>query len=366
MEISVIGYPKAGKTTVFNALTQGHAETASYSTGALRPNVGVAKVPDSRLGVLADMYHPVRVVSAEVQYADIPGLPEGFGASVGIHGELLNLLQRADALLHVVRGFDNPGMPPAKGAESPAVAVPGMDLELAAVDLGILERRAARLQAMEKGAKPQERAALAQEQALLERLRASLEQDVPVRDQELSPAESKLLGNYQLLTAKPLLVVLNLGDDDAGNLLSRERELGEEFVASGVGVAAICGRIEMELAELDEEEQQEFRTSLGLAEPGRDLVIQASYRLLDLVSCLTTGPDEVRAWTIPRSTPAVTSARRIHSDIERGFIRAEVVTYDDLVACGGLPGARKRGLLRQEGKTYPVQDGDVVNFLFNV
>ena len=187
-----------------------------------------------------------------------------------------------------------------------------------------------------------------------------------MRDQELSPAESKLLGNYQLLTAKPLLVVLNLGDDDAGNLLSRERELGEEFAASGVGVAAICGRIEMELAELDEEEQQEFRTSLGLAEPGRDLVIQASYRLLDLVSFLTTGPDEVRAWTIPRSTPAVTSARRIHSDIERGFIRAEVVTYDDLVACGGLPGARKRGLLRQEGKTYPVQDGDVVNFLFNV
>jgi GTP-binding protein YchF len=366
MEITIIGYPKTGKTTVFNALTQGRAETTSYTTGTLKPNIGVAKVPDPRLGVLAEMYHPERVVFAEVQYADIPGMPEGFGASVGIHGELLNLLQRADALVHVVRDFSDPGIPTAKGGESPEVAIPGMELELTVVDLGILERRMERLRATEKGAKTQERAALQREQALLTRLTEALEQSLPVRDQELSQEERKLVANYQLLTAKPVLVVLNLGEEMAQDLTTREQEFRDRFDRPGVGAAALCGKLEMELAELADDERQEFRTSLGLAEPGRDRVIQASYRLLDLVSFLTSGPDEVRAWSVFKDTPAMESAGRIHSDIARGFIRAEVVSFNDLVACGSTAEARKRGLLRQEGKTYPMQDGDVVNFLFNV
>jgi hypothetical protein len=366
MEISIIGFPKAGKTTVFNALTRGHAATAAYTTGSLKPNIGVVKVPDPRLQSLAAMFQPESVVPAEVQYADIPGLPEGFGAGIGIHGELLNLLQRADALLHVVRAFPDPAVPWPSAVKSPEEAAQGMGMELAVVDLGILERRVSRLEAMEKGARPQERAALHQERAFLSRVREALERDVPVGAQEFSPEERKFLGSYQFLTAKPLLMVLNLGEQDAQEAVGREKVFQERLGRPGMGFVALDGKLEAELAELTEKEEEEFRRSLGLETSGRERVVRASYALVGLISFLTAGPQEVRAWSIPRATPAARAAGRIHSDMERGFIRAEVVAFDDLAQCGGMAEARKRGLLRQEGKEYPVNDGDVITFLFNV
>lgn len=366
MEISILGYPKSGKTTVFNALTQGHAETAPYSTGSLRPNVGVAKVPDFRVDSLAALYNPQKVVFVEVSYSDIPGMIEGFGESVGIHGELLNLLQRSDALIHVVRLFEDLTIPLAKGGESPADSIPGMELELAAVDLGILDRRMIRLDAMEKGSKPSDRLTLREERSFLDRLKMGLNAEIPVRDQELDFEELKWVRNYQFLTAKPLLILLDMDEGSIGSLREREQEFQVAYGRPGVEILALSGKVEMELAELASAEREEFRDSLGLGGLGLGRIVEASYRLLDLVSFLTTGIDEVRAWSVPRNTPAVECARRIHSDIERGFIRAEVIGCHDLLECGGVIEAKRRGLLRQEGKSYMMQDGDVVNFLFNV
>ena len=366
MEISIIGYPKSGKTTVFNGLTQGRAETAPYSTGTLRPNIGMAKVPDPRVDSLAEMYNPKKVTLAEVSYSDIPGMPEGFGASVGIHGELLNLLQRSDALIHVVRLFEDETIPFPKGAELPADSIPGMELELTAVDLGILERRLNRIQSMEKGAKPHERSLLREERAFLDRLKSGLDEDIPIRDQLLDSNELKLVRNYQFLTSKPMLIVLDMDEGSTEFLERNERKFQEEFGRPGVEILAISGKIEMELAELSEEDRLEFRDSLGLSGTGLDRVVDASYRLLELISFLTTGEDEVRAWSVPKFSPALECAGRIHSDIERGFIRAEVIGYQEFIDCGSMVEAKKKGLLRQEGKTYVMQDGDIVHFLFNV
>ena len=366
MEISIIGYPKSGKTTVFNGLTQGHADTAPYSTGTLRPNIGMAKVPDSRVDSLVSLYNPKKVAFAEVSYSDIPGMTEGFGASVGIHGELLNLLQRADALIHVVRLFKDDTIPFPKGAESPADSIPGMELELTGVDLGILERRLSRIQSMEKGAKPHERSMLLEERAFLDRLKSGLDADVPIRDQKLDLNELKLVRNYQFLTSKPILIVLDIDEDSTESLGRYEQEFQSEYGRQGVEILAIAGKIEMELAQLPAEDREEFRDSLGLSVSGLDRIVEASYRLLELISFLTTGEDEVRAWSVPKYSSALECAGRIHSDIERGFIRAEVIGYEDFIECGGMVEAKRKGLLRQEGRSYLMQDGDIVHFLFNV
>ena len=364
MELGIIGLARSGKSTVFNTLTRGRVSAASGATA--KSNIGIAKVPDERLGVLAGIFKPKRIINAEVQYIDLLNTPEGLGRDQGIGGEYFNVLQRVDALVHVVRAFENPAVPHIQGNVHPLRDIATLDLELTFSDMAILERRLERLDAELKGAKAQERDRINRESALLDRIKERLLEETPLREQELTDEEKKQISALQLLTAKPLLVLLNVGEDQLSGITQLESDLQQEVNRPNASCVALCGRLEEELSQMDEEEEAEFRKSLNAGEPGHDRVVQGSYRLLGLVSFLTGNPNDVRAWTIPRNTPAVQAAGRIHSDMERGFIRAEVIPYDDLVDCGSLAEARRRGLLRVEGKSYPVQDGDVIHFLFNV
>jgi GTP-binding protein YchF len=366
MDLLILGFPQSGKTTVFNALTNRHASTAPGGGGGATTNIGIAKVPDPRLGILADMYHPERIVPADIRYIDTPGMGGGRKRGSSLGGDVVNLMQGADALVHVVRAFDDPSVPYPPEASSPEEAATSMDLELVLIDLGVLERRAERIQAMMKGARSEERAALTHEAELLAQVRSGLEAEVPVHHQELSNELRALVGGYNLVTAKPMLVVLSLGEDRIAEAPEWEGRLAEQMAESGRRAVAMCGKLEMELAELPPEEEAEFRSSLDAGERGGDRVARASFDLLGYVSFFTVGEDEVRAWTVTRHAPAVKAAGKIHSDIERGFIRAEVVAYDDLISAGTHAEARKVGKVRLEGKEYPVKDGDIVNFLFNV
>ena len=366
MEIAIIGLPKSGATTVFNALTGGRDQRAGSTATAGKPTRGVAKVPDHRLAALEEMFHPKRTVPAEVQYVDIPGDPQGLGRVQGMAGELLNIVQQADALLHVVRAFEDPTVPHVEQTISPYRDVSTMDIELAFADLGILERRLQRIQTSLKGAKGHERDLLFQEQDLLDTLKASLEENLPVRDQQIPPEAHTSLANYQLLTAKPLMVVFNLGEDQLQQTAQLEEEMEQRLTRPGVGCATLCGKLEMELSQMMPTEEREFREALSISESGLNRMIRLSHNVLGLVSFFTTVSDEVKAWTVPAGTEAVKAAGKIHSDMERGFIRAEVAAFDDLQRCGGMAAARKQGLLRREGKNYPVKDGDVITFLFNV
>jgi GTP-binding protein YchF len=360
MKIAIIGLPNSGKTTVFNALTRGTAETTAYASGQLEPNLATVKVPDERLAVLARMFNPKKVTPADVQYVDVGGLSGSSRQGPGLSPALLNYIGGADALLHVARAFEDDDVPHPSGSVDLARDVADVDLELIFSDLAIVERRLARLNAEIGKMSARDREVRIAERDALERVRAALAAETPVRDLELSEEEEKLLRGYQFLSAKPLLLVLNIGE---GQINSPPAFIYPHRRAQ---VVAFCAKIEAELAQLDDDDAQAFMQDLGISAPARDRVIAASYELLGLVSFLTAGPDEVRAWTIRRGTPAVEAAGAIHSDIQRGFIRAEVVAYDDLVRAGSMAEARKQGTVRMEGKTYIVQDGDVCHFLFNV
>jgi GTP-binding protein YchF len=302
-----------------------------------------------------------------VTYIDVAASPSGgFGKGQGIAGPFLNALARTDALIHVVRLFENPAVPHVEGSVDAARDIASMNLELAFSDLAILERRVDRITAGLKAAKAQEREAAQLELDLLARIKADLEREIPLREQSLSDEERRSLEGYQFLTAKPLLLLLNLDEAQLADQQAIETRYREQFGRPGTDVAAICGTLEAELAQMTPEEAAEFRAEMGLPESSLDRAIRISYGLLGLVSFLTAGPDEVRAWTIQRGTLAPRAAGRIHTDIERGFIRAEVVRFDDLAGAGSMAEARKRGALRSEGRTYVMQDGDVVEFLFNV
>jgi GTP-binding protein YchF len=362
MKVAIIGLPMSGKTTIFNALTKGKAQVAAYSP-TLTPNIGVAKVSDSRLSVLEGIFQPKKTVPAEVSYIDIAGSIKGFGKE-GAGGELLNYLTTADALLQVVRAFEDDQLPHPEGSIEPKRDIASLDLELAVSDLAIMERRLGKLETSLKAAKATEREPYLKEQLLLQKIRAELEKDVPIRLQGLAEEEIKMLANYQFLTAKPMLVVLNIGEDQIPKASQLEAEVSSLYPQ--FAVVALCGKLEMELGQLIDVEAKEFRETMGLSEPALDRVIDLSYSLLALVSFFTTVSSELKAWTIPAGTPAQKAAGKIHSDMERGFIRAEVIGYKDLESCGNTAEARKRGLLRTEGKDYIIQDGDVVTFLFNV
>ena len=364
MEIGIIGLPQSGKTSIFNALTGlGGAGQGGHGD---RAAVGVAKVPDSRLQPLSELFNSRKIVQAEVKYFDVPLTPRGLGKGEGFGGKLLNVLSQADALLHVVRAFDEESIPHGEGSVDPIRDIEVLDLELTYSDLTILERKQERLEDALKGARAQERDALLREQMLVDKVKDKLEEGVPLRSQELDPDEQKALSGYQFLTAKPELILLNVGEDGLRNAKASEGEVMSRFGGESVGVASVCGKLEEELAQLDAEEAGEFRVSMNGGEPALDKVLRVSYELLGLVSFLTVGPDETRAWPVGRGTAAVKAAGKIHSDIERGFIRAEVIGYEEVLECKGLVEARKKGLIRQEGKEYRVQDGDVINFLFNV
>lgn len=366
MEVAIIGLPKSGKTTIFNALTRAKSAVSPYPAAALIPHFGIAKVPDERLQMLEKTFHPKKVTPAEIKYIDIAGVPKGFGKGEGVGGQFLTYLMNADALLQVVRAFEDVKIPHAEGTIDLKRDIATLNLELTFSDLAIIERRLQRLETSLKVAKSPERELFMKERALLERLKSGLEKDKPIRQQGLSEDEIKGLANYQFLTAKPMLIILNIGEDQLPRASFFEAEIYSFYPPPQPKVVALCGKLEMELAQLSDKEVEEFRRALGVAEPALDRVARFSHQLLRLISFFTVVSDELKAWTILQGTTALKAAGKIHSDMERGFIRAEVISFHDLEKCGSLAEARKRGLLRLEGKNYIVQDGDIITFLFNI
>lgn len=362
MNIGIIGLPNSGKTTIFNALTRGQEETAAYSAGRMEVHTAMVHVPDERVEALAAMYQPKKVTHAQVQYKDIAGLAKGIGEAGGLAGPLLNEMANNDALLHVVRAFSDPDVLHPEGDVDPARDIELVETELILNDLLLVSARLDRIaERVNKGGNPQEVQALRHEQALLERLLAHLEEERPLRELELKPEEEKELRGFGFLSQKPMLLLLNI-DDEADETIAAEYDSG----AANVEVTALRGKLEMELAQMEPEEAAEFLADYGIAEPGLSRVIHHSYNLMRLQSFFTVGEDEVRAWTLPVGATALDAAGAIHSDLARGFIRAEVITFEELVDAGSMAEARRRGTLRLEGKEYVVQDGEIVHIRFNI
>ena len=365
MLVAIVSLPRSGTTTVFNALTGGAVRVASYGSAGSKPNIGVAKVADHRLDRLEELVRPDRKVPAEATFLDIP-VPEGGGESLGTSGERLNHLQRADVLLVVARAFEDGSVHHVNETIDAFRDAETSTLELALADLQILDRRLARLEDSFKGAKPAERDALTTEQSVLSVLKAGLEDGAAIRDQELSGQDSSLLEGFQLLTAKPLVVVANVGEDQTAETAALQAQLSQAFDGPKVRAGTICGSLEMELVQMEPDEEAEFRDSFGVGETAVARIVQLCSEAADEITFFTTASSEVRAWPLTRGATAQRAAGRVHTDMERGFVRAEVVSYNDMLESGSKGEARKRGLLRQEGKTYAVQDGDVIDFLFNV
>ena len=362
--IGIIGLPKSGRTTVFNALTGAKADTGSYTPEA--PHIGIAKVADPRIQTLVDMYKPKKTTPAELKYIDIGASLKKLAKDAAISGEYLSQLSNSDALMNVARTFGDESVPHSEGSVDVERDIAAIDLELAYSDLAIIERRLLRIEASLKSARVDERQQFQHEQALLLRIKNGLEKDIPIRSMQLSVEEKRTINGYCFLSAKPLLTLINIGEEQIAEAQSLEQKLRERFRGAGRGFITLCGRLEMELSRLDEATAMECRAEFGLLESGLDRTKKMSFDLLGLINFFTTGEDEVKAWPITGGTEALKAAGKIHSDIERGFIRAEVISYDDLIKCGSTAEGRKHGLLRLEGKQYRVQDGDIINFLFNV
>ena len=363
MDIAIIGLPQSGKTTVFNALTGGHS-TSTGAGGAGPMQIGVVKVIDPRLAVLEGMYHPKKVIHPEIKYWDLPPIDrETASANQILSGRQRNILQAADALLLVVRAFEDPALLHPLGGVDPGRDVKVMLEELALADLEALERAEARLSDGLKKAKPAERSALVPQLETVQKVKAALEDGTPMKSQTLTPSETAALADFQLLTAKPVMITFNTGESEATPTLEGVGISKE--VAGGLGEVGLCAKLEEDLAMMEPGEAEEFREAMGLDEPAVERVKQVCYSTVGLVSFLTVGEDEVRAWPVPAGIVAQMAAGTIHTDFTRGFIRAEVIPYDDLVRCGSLAQGRKEGVLRSEGKTYEVKDGDVINFLIN-
>lgn len=356
MRLGIIGLPQSGKTTVFNALTRGD-QPVSMTGGRIEVHTAVVDVPDERVDRLSAMFHPEKTIYAKVTYADIAGL-EGSASKTGISGVLLNQLTQMDGFVHVVRCFENASVPHPSGSVNPQRDIEAMDGELLINDLIAVERKLERLVEERKKGGGRDRAVIEREHTLFEKLNAALQQGQTLRDLDLSSEEDKLLSGFGFLTRKPILVLLNLSDGQSPPEL--------EYAHPRSALAALQGKLEMDLAQLPAEDAALFMEEYGIQELGLSRVIGYSYDLLGLQSFFTVGEDEVRAWTIRRGASAHESAGAIHTDLQKGFIRAEVVSYGDLIALGGLPEARSKGKLRLEGKEYIVQDGDIVHIRFNL
>ena len=357
MDIGIVGLPNSGKTTIFNALTRGEVEPTTYASGRVEVHTAVVNVPDPRLDMLAQLIKPQKVTYAHITYHDIAGMPATSGA---LPPQLLNLIAPNDALVHVVRCFHNPSVPHPLGSVDPARDRRLLDEEFILSDLAIVEGRLERLAKQKYKGTPQEREHMAREEALLQKLHPVLAAGEPLRTVSLSEEEEKLIRSYAFLSLKPQLIVFNI--DDEGDDPSEELTPPWPHTRG----LALRGRLEMELAQMSPEEATEFMEMFDIEELGLNRVLRVSYELLDLISFFTISEKEVRAWTIRRGSTALEAAGTIHSDMARGFIRAEVIRWDELVRIGSLAKARKQGALRLEGKGYVVQDGDVLYIRFNV
>jgi GTP-binding protein YchF len=369
MKIGIVGLPQVGKTTIFRLLTQGRVDTSSWG-GGREAHVGIAYVPDERLERLAELIKPPKTTYATVEYVDLPGLSRGEGQAA-MQGKAkdmatyLNSLKNIDALLHVVRGFDDPNFPHVEGSVDPIRDIGIFELEMIFSDLAIVDKRLERLDKDLKKIKSQE---LEMEREILQRFREALENEQPLRELELAAEEEKRVRGFTFLTAKPILILVNIGDQDASGIESVVNAPGlrEQASRRNVGITAVCGRIESEIAALPAEDAKMFMEDFGISGKALDRIIQKSYDLLGVFSFYTAGEPEVRAWTIPHNTTAVEAAGVIHTDMEKGFIKAEVVSFKELMELGSFQAAKSKGVLRLEGKGYKVQEGDVILFRFNV
>ncbi len=361
MKIAITGLANSGKTTIFNALTGMSLETTIYATVASEPHHGVVKVPDARIEKLSEIYKPKKTTYATVEYIDYIGLTKG---DMEQNRKVFDLIKDVEAVVHVIRGFEDETVAHPLGDIDPKRDAETVELEMIFGDLELVDKRLERMeQGIKRGKKPDEA-----EKKLLLKCKEVLEGERPLRDVEFSEDEQKAMSHLQFMSIKPLVAVVNVGEKD----MNSEKTTGivellqSLFTGKGVRVLSLCGKIEMEIAQLPSEEAAAFLDDLGIKEPALNKLIHVSYDLLGLISFLTSGEDEVRAWTIRKGMNAQKAAGKIHSDIERGFIRAEVIFFDDFISCGSMSAARDKGLLRLEGKSYEVRDGDIINFRFNV
>lgn len=366
MKLGIVGLPNVGKSTLFNSLTKAGAESANYPFCTIDPNVGVVTVPDERLNVLGEMYHTKKIIPAAIEFVDIAGLVKGASKGEGLGNQFLANIREVDAIVHVVRCFEDSNIVHVDGSIDPLRDIETINLELIFSDLEILERRISKAVRAARNDKT-----IAKEVALMEKIKAHLEEGKMAKsfDEPMDEDEQVWLESYNLLTYKPVIFAANvmeddLADDGAGN--KGVQDVREYAARENCEVFVVCAQIEQEIAELEEDEKKMFLEELGLNESGLEKLIKASYSLLGLISYLTAGEPEVRAWTIKKGTKAPQAAGKIHSDFERGFIKAEIVSYNDLMACGTYVAAKEKGLVRMEGKEYVVQDGDIILFRFNV
>lgn len=364
MKLGIIGLPNVGKSTLFNAITNAGAESANYPFCTIEPNVGVVAVPDTRLDELAKMYSPEKYTPAIVEFVDIAGLVKGASHGEGLGNKFLSHIREVDAIVHVVRCFESTDIIHVDGSVDPLRDLETINMELIFSDLEVIERRIAHARKMMKGDK-----SLEKEAVLLERVAKELNDGKTARSLEFTEDEAEIMQTVPLLTMKPVIYVANIAEDEVGTDMTQNEgymKLCGKAEEEGAEILPICAGIEAEIATLEQDEKAEFLEELGLTESGLDRLVKASYSLLGLISFLTAGPQEVRAWTIRKGTRAPQAAGKIHSDFERGFIRAEVISYENLMACGSLTAAKEKGLVRSEGKEYVMNDGDVVLFRFNV
>lgn len=366
MKLGIVGLPNVGKSTLFNSLTKAGAESANYPFCTIDPNIGIVAVPDQRLKVLSDMYDSAKIVPATIEFVDIAGLVKGASKGEGLGNQFLANIREVDAIVHVVRCFENSNIVHVDGSINPLRDIETINLELIFSDLEILERRISKVSKVARNDK-----SAAKELGLLNKVKAHLEDGKLAKTfEEVDDEEEQAwLESYNLLTYKPVIYAANVSEDDlADDAANNEGVQAVREYAKGEKseVFVVCAEIEAEISELDDDEKKMFLEDLGLKESGLEKLIKASYKLLGLISYLTAGEPEVRAWTITEGTKAPQAAGKIHSDFERGFIRAEVVSYDDLIACGSHTAAKEKGLIRLEGKDYVVKDGDIMLFRFNV
>ena len=363
MKIGIVGLPNVGKSTMFNSITKAGAECANYPFCTIEPNVGVVAVPDERLNKLAEMYNPQKVTHAIVEFVDIAGLVKGASKGEGLGNKFLSHIREVDSICHVVRCFDDSNVVHVDGNIDPVRDAETINLELIFADIETIDKRAEKAKKLLKADKKYQI-----ELDLLEKIKAGLENSIPVRAMEFNEDEQELVKDMFLLTSKAIIYIANISEDqiDQPNAVTNVQKLQEYAKKENAEVIPLCVKIEEELSGLDDEDKKEMLEALGLKESGLDKLIKKSYDLLGLMSFLTAGEPEVRAWTIKKGTKAPQAAGKIHSDIERGFIKAEIVSYNDLIKEGSMANAREKGLVRSEGKDYIMQDGDVVLFKFNV